>query len=107
MPFNIDVSYFARAPKETPGSANHNDISALAADVDALFVRITGGPATVGQVGADANRALGPTGLLVNVSRGPAMDEKALLEALETKAVAGAALDVLSMNPVSVRVFRC
>ncbi len=99
VPFNIDVSYFALAPKETPGWAYYDEIATSAADVDMLFVRITGGPATVGIVGADAIRALGPTGLLVNVSRGSTVDEKALLEALETKAIAGAALDVFVNEP--------
>ena len=99
VPFNIEVSYFARAPKETPGWAYYNDVAALAADVDVLFVCISGGPATVDIVGADAIRALGPTGLLVNVSRGSVVDEKALLEALETKAIAGAALDVFVNEP--------
>lgn len=99
VPFNIDISHFARAPKETPDRACYNDIAALAADVDVQFVCISGGPATVGIVGAEAIRALGPTGLLVNVSRGTAVDEKALLEAFETKAIAGAALDVFVNEP--------
>lgn len=67
--------------------------------MDVLFVCISGDPSTVGIVGADAIRALGPTGLLVNVSRGAAVDEKALLEALETKTIAGAELDVFVSEP--------
>ncbi len=67
--------------------------------MDVLFVCISGDPSTVGIVGPDAIRSLGPTGLLVNVSRGAAVDEKALLEALETKTIAGAELDVFVNEP--------
>jgi hydroxypyruvate reductase len=44
-------------------------------------------------------RALGPDGILVNVARGSVVDEAALIEALETKAIAGAALDVFASEP--------
>jgi lactate dehydrogenase-like 2-hydroxyacid dehydrogenase len=44
-------------------------------------------------------QALGPRGFLVNVSRGTTVDEPALLDALETKAIAGAALDVFLNEP--------
>jgi D-3-phosphoglycerate dehydrogenase len=43
--------------------------------------------------------ALGPAGWLVNVSRGSTIDEAALLDALETKGIAGAGLDVFLNEP--------
>ncbi len=94
VPFNIDVSYFARAPKETPGWTHYDDIAAMAANVDVLFVCVSGGPATAGIIGKDILEALGPAGLLINISRGTTIDEPALLNALESGAIAGAALDV-------------
>ena len=43
--------------------------------------------------------ALGPKGILVNVARGSVVDQNALVEALEHKAIAGAALDVFESEP--------
>lgn len=41
-----------------------------------------------------------PTALLVNTSRGPIIDETALIAALETSVIAGAALDVFDEEPL-------
>ena len=50
-------------------------------------------------VDARVLRALGPDGLLVNISRGSVVDEAALIGALESKELGGAALDVFSDEP--------
>ena len=97
--FNIDVSYFSRAPKDKSGWTHHDDIVAMAAKVDVLFVCVSGGPATAGIIGRDALDALGSDGLLVNISRGTTVDESALLDALESRSIAGAALDVFLNEP--------
>ena len=44
-------------------------------------------------------RQLGPTGFLVNISRGEVVDEAAFLDALETGGIAGAGLDVFATEP--------
>ena len=49
---------------------------------------------TRSMIGATQLEALGPRGLLVNVGRGPLVDEKALYNALSNRDIAGAAVDV-------------
>jgi hydroxypyruvate reductase len=72
---------------------------ALAAASDFLVVCTPGGPATRHLVNARVLEALGPEGYLVNVARGSIVDQQALIEALERRAVAGAALDVYEDEP--------
>lgn len=53
-----------------------------------------------GLVGASDIAKMKPTSYLINTSRGPIVDEKALVEALEKGAIAGAGLDVFDQEPL-------
>jgi phosphoglycerate dehydrogenase-like enzyme len=55
---------------------------------------------TRGFVGEAAIAAMKPTGVLVNVGRGPVIDEPALVRALQHKRIRGAALDVFENEPL-------
>jgi lactate dehydrogenase-like 2-hydroxyacid dehydrogenase len=44
-------------------------------------------------------KALGPRGILINMARGSVVDEPALIEALKTKSIYGAGLDVFTKEP--------
>lgn len=61
---------------------------------DILMTALPETPHTIGIVGASELAALGPDGLVVNVGRGPVIDEGALYHALHDGVVAGAAIDV-------------
>ena len=98
--FKCPVHYWSRHPKETPpGWTAHPDPLALARAVDDLFVIVVGGPDTEGMVSAAIIDALGPGGVLVNVSRGSVVDEDALTRALAEGRLGGAALDVFRGEP--------
>lgn len=55
-----------------------------------------------GLIGADDLAEMKPTAYLVNNSRGPIVDEPALVAALRTRRIAGAALDVYDVEPLPV-----
>lgn len=66
---------------------------------DILVISIPLTDETTGLVGAAQLDDLGPDGLLVNVARGPIVDETALYEALKDRRIAGAAIDTWYRYP--------
>ncbi|WP_138414435.1 2-hydroxyacid dehydrogenase [Sinomonas gamaensis] len=68
-------------------------------EADVLVVSIPLSEETHSVIGAVELDELGPAGLLVNVARGPVVDEAALYEALRDRRIAGAAIDVWYQYP--------
>ncbi len=98
--FGMQISYSSRSPKpEADGLAYVADPVELARQSDFLFVTLAASAATRHIVGREVIAALGPEGMLINISRASNIDEDALLEALETKALGSAALDVFEGEP--------
>lgn len=64
------------------------------AEADFLVIACPLTDATCGLIGAGQLRAMKPSGVLINVSRAPIVDEEALYEALSRRVIAGAFLDV-------------
>lgn len=67
---------------------------------DLVSVHVPLSPATRGLIGEAAFRVMKPTAILVNTSRGPVVDERALIAALREQRIAGAALDVVEEEPL-------
>lgn len=97
--FKMDIHYHSRTEKDTPGWTYHADPVSLAGAVDFLVVALVGGSATEGYVSKAVIDAMGPRGVLVNISRGTTVDEGALLDALEEGRIGGAGLDVFLNEP--------
>ena len=97
--FGMDIAYTARSAKPNLPYAFHDQVVGLAAFADFLVVITPGGAATRKLIDAKVLDALGPEGYLVNVSRGSVVDEAALIEALQQRRIAGAALDVFENEP--------
>lgn len=67
---------------------------------DILTIHLVLSDRTRGLIGAHELRQMKPTAYLVNTSRGPIVDEPALIQALEQGIIAGAALDVFDVEPL-------
>jgi lactate dehydrogenase-like 2-hydroxyacid dehydrogenase len=98
--FGMDIAYCSPAPKDhAVGWQFIADPEALAARSDFLFVTLAASAATRHIVGPKVIDALGPDGMLINISRASNIDEEALLDALETGRLGSAALDVFEGEP--------
>jgi glycerate dehydrogenase len=82
---------------ESPYPMAETDEVFRRADVLTLHCPLT--PATKGIVNAERLTLMKPTAFLINTSRGPLIDEPALAAALNAGNIAGAGLDVLSVEP--------
>jgi phosphoglycerate dehydrogenase-like enzyme len=72
----------------------------LVATADAVVLTLPLTDETAGLVSRRTIEALKPNAILVNVGRGPVVDEEALIDALRTKRILGAALDVFTTEPL-------
>jgi phosphoglycerate dehydrogenase-like enzyme len=81
-------------------------LAELAEWSEVLVVSCRATPDTDNIVSADIMRALGPTGMLVNVSRGRIVDEAALRDCLRAGLLGAAALDVFAIEPTPPDLWR-
>jgi phosphoglycerate dehydrogenase-like enzyme len=75
---------------------------ALLGQADIVSLHVVLSPRTRGLIGAKEFALMKPGAYLVNTARGPIVDEAALLEALQQKKIAGAAIDVFALEPLPV-----
>ncbi|MBV6434101.1 MAG: Glyoxylate/hydroxypyruvate reductase B [Bryobacteraceae bacterium] len=67
---------------------------------DYVLVAAPNTPETNGMIGEAELRAMKPEAVLINLGRGPVIDEAALIAALEERRIKGAALDVFNQEPL-------
>lgn len=98
--FDLEIAYSDVGPKDYAKDWEFiADPVALAERSDFLFVTLAASAATRHIVGAKVIEALGPNGMLINISRASNIDEAALLDALESGRLGSAALDVFEGEP--------
>src|SRR5215471_933404 len=67
---------------------------------DILTIHLVLSSRTRGLVGAAELQSMKPTAWLINASRGPIVEEQALISVLKNKQIAGAAIDVFDIEPL-------
>jgi glyoxylate reductase len=101
--FQMKVLYAdaVRAPEpvEKELRAEYKGMTDLLTQSDFVSVHVPLTPETRGLFDSTRFYRMKPTAFLINTSRGPVVDEAALVHALETKKIAGAALDVFENEP--------
>jgi glyoxylate reductase len=101
--FGMRVLYndAVRAPREIESElgAEYLERDAVLREADFLSVHVPLLPATRGLIGPRELALMKPTAFLINTSRGPVVQEAALIAALEQRQIAGAALDVYEREP--------
>jgi lactate dehydrogenase-like 2-hydroxyacid dehydrogenase len=95
----VPVVYHTRNAQADVPYRHYPHLLDMARDVDVLLLITPGGAATRNLVDAKVLGALGPNGILINMSRGSVVDEPALIEALQQKKILSAGLDVFANEP--------
>ena len=102
--FQMKVIYYdaVRAPLDIEKGfhAEYRDLNAVLAESDFVSVHVPLLPETRGLFNAKTFLQMKPSAFLINTSRGPVVDEAALVRALKSKKIAGAALDVFEREPL-------
>jgi len=98
--FDMEIAYSDLAAKDyAPDWKFVADPVELARHAEVLFVTLAASAETRHIVGREVIEALGPEGMVVNISRASNIDEDALLDALEAGTLGCAALDVFEGEP--------
>jgi len=101
--FGMKVLYYNRSRQpdfEAKTGAMKTSLSALLKQSDFVCLHLPLTTQTKHFIGAKELKLMKPTAFIINMSRGPIVDENALTQALKTKTIAGAGLDVYEKEPV-------
>ncbi len=105
-PFGMKIAALRRRPELSGGGewvdVNYppSQINELMAASDYVLAALPATAGTRGLIGQAQIAAMKPTSVMINVGRGSSIDEPALLRALESGKIRGAALDVFTTEPL-------
>ena len=97
----IGISSGPREAKGFDRMVHRDDLVSVAPELDFLVALVPMSAETRNIVGEKVFAAMKPTAYLVNVARGGVVDEPALIRALDSGQIAGAALDVFAQEPLT------
>ncbi len=89
-----------RPSSDEPGTWGHDQLPRLLAESDYVVLCMPLTEETRGLIGAPELALMKPTASLINVARGPVIDQDALVRALDDGTIAAAALDVCDPEPL-------
>jgi len=96
--------YYKRSPLsdelERRFDASYRDLDALLAESDYVVIAVPHTPQTERMIGAEQFAQMKESAYIVNIARGGIIDEKALIDALTERRIAGAGLDVFTYEPL-------
>ena len=101
--FDMRIIYHSRtrySDVEAEYGVNYVDFPTLLAEADFVVMSVPLTPETHHLISTDQLAMMKPSGILINVSRGPVVDPVALYRALEARTIGGAALDVTTPEPI-------
>ena len=102
--FGMQVIYHSQRPKpdvEARYGARRFALDELLAQADFVCLTVPLSAATEGLIGRGELALMKPEAILINISRGRVVDEQALIDALETRRIRGAGLDVFVQEPLA------
>lgn len=97
--FSVQIAYCGRRAQTGISYRYFPSVLAMAQEVDTLISVLPGSPDTDGLIDRAVFKALGPAGVFINIGRGSVVNEADLLDALQTKTIAAAGLDVFQNEP--------
>ena len=98
--FGLDVIGTSRGGAGFPDFARRSTLDDLLAASDIVVLCCPLTPETTGLIGREQIARMRPGALLINVARGPVIDDAALIAALREGRIGGAALDVFVTQPL-------
>ncbi|MGN6500245.1 MAG: NAD(P)-dependent oxidoreductase, partial [Tsuneonella sp.] len=96
--FDVEVVPVRRSPAE--GALGPGEWRAQLGTFDWVILAVPATPETDAMIGAPELAAMKDSAVLVNIARGAVVDQRALVAALEAKAIGGALLDVTTPEPL-------
>ena len=101
--FDMKVIYYntrrLESSEEKMLNVEYVDLNTLLEEADFISLHVPLSSQTMHLIGPNEFKKMKPSAYLINTSRGPVVDEKALLEALNNKEIQGAGLDVYENEP--------